>query len=85
MLDAVEASHALSEDESDLVVNPKGRRPEREAVRRSRSCEQLFRERRSLVGRHGLLADEHDVAFEALRPKRFGAAGAGEAGAHHQD
>ena len=48
----------------------------------ARAGEELLRERRPLVRRDGLLADEQDAPVEPFGAERLGGAGAGEAGAH---
>ena len=75
----------VAETQVDLPLGPVGRGAQQELVLRLRAGEELLRERRPLVRRQQLVADDDEAAVVALGAKRLGAARAGETRSDHEN
>jgi hypothetical protein len=80
----VDRADRLLEAQVDATLDPEPGWAQADAPARPLADEELLRERRSLVGRAGLVAGDHDAAVMPPRPQRLGAARAGQPGAHDQ-
>jgi hypothetical protein len=84
-LERVDVFDPGAEAELDAAVVPVAVLPQQERVLVARPEQELLRERRPLVWRERLVADQHEAPVVAFAPQRLGGAGAGEAGAHDQN
>ena len=81
----VDGRDPAAEPQLDPLVTPERVPAELEVVELALTCEEVLRQGGTLVGRHRLVADQHEVALVPLGAERLGAAGAGETGAHDED
>ncbi len=82
----VEAGHLVARDELDVVLGVPALGVDQELLADGAVGEVVLGEGRPLVGRVGLLADQHDPAVVAAGPQCLGCLGAGEPGSddHHR-
>ena len=82
---AVDLEYAAPEPHVDAVIGIELRRPDQQALSLQGTGEVFLGERRALIGRLGLLADEADGAIEAAPSKRVHSLCGSLPGAHDHD